>query len=142
MKPRRSARRARRPGRLRPAVRRPVPGCRRPGPSRPSCPPEGDSRQPPALPPWQGLLIPPTCGPAAAVALAVACCPAVADGELHEVGLVPGMGAVPGEELSWMARNTATAAITTAAAAITISRRDHLASRCFRKTTGWLLGCV
>jgi hypothetical protein len=61
------------------------------------------------------------------VALAVACCPAVADGELHEVGVVRGMGVGPGEELSWMARNAATAAITTAAAAITISRRDRSA---------------
>src|SRR5487761_1187282 len=56
MKPRRSAPHARCPGRLLPAVRRPVPGYRRPGPSRPSCPPGGDSRQPPALPPLQGLL--------------------------------------------------------------------------------------
>lgn len=60
----------------------------------------------------------PACGPAAAVALAVACCPVVADGELHEVGVVPGMGVVPGEELSWMARNAATAAITATATAI------------------------
>jgi hypothetical protein len=76
------------------------------------------------------------------VALAVACCPAVADGELHEAGVVPGMGVEPGEELSWMARNAATAATTTAAAAITISRRDRSASRCSRVTSGWLLGCV
>src|ERR1700722_3007591 len=100
MKPRRSAPHARCPVRLLPGVRRPVPGYRRPGPSRPSCPPGGDSRQPPAFPPLQGLLTAPTCGPAAAVALAVACVPAVADGELHEAGVLPGMGGRPGDELS------------------------------------------
>src|ERR1700720_455830 len=99
MRPRRSAPHARCPGRLRPAVRRPAPGYRRPGPSRPSCLPGGDSRQPPAVPPWQGLLTAPMRGTAVAVALAVARCLAVADGELHEAGVLPGMGA-PGDELS------------------------------------------
>ncbi|HJZ26560.1 MAG TPA: hypothetical protein VJ370_09830, partial [Streptosporangiaceae bacterium] len=62
-----------------------------------------------------------------------------ADGELHEVGGVPGMGVVPGEELSWMARNAATAAITTAAVPITISRRDRPADA---RAGPRRLGCV
>lgn len=72
--------------------------------------------------PSQGLLTAPAGDPTAAIALTAACFPTAADGELHEVGVVPE------EELRRMARNTATTAITTTAtAAITISRRDRAA---------------
>jgi hypothetical protein len=59
----------------------------------------------------------------AGVALTVACVRTPADGEAHEVG------AGPDEALRRMARKAASAAITTAAAAMTISRRDRAAGR-------------
>jgi hypothetical protein len=67
-------------------------------------------------------------GATAGVALTVACVPTPADGEPHEVG------AGPDEELRRMARKAASAAISTATAAMTISRWDRVADRRSRVT--------
>ena len=85
-------------------------------------------------PPSHRCPVAPACGATAGVALTVACVRTPADGEPHEVG------AGPDEELRRMARKAASAAITTAAAVMTISRLGRVAGRRSRVTPIWRPG--